>query len=97
MAQSREKGVLFLCTGNYYRSRFAEVLFNSVAAKMGLPWRASSRGLGLGRGGNKGRPMGGGGGEGPGAPRGPGAQGVGRPAGPGKNRRRRQDARRVCL
>src|SRR5947199_205561 len=39
------KTVLFLCTGNYYRSRFAEVLFNSVAGKMGLTWRASSRGL----------------------------------------------------
>ncbi len=44
------KGVLFLCTGNYYRSRFAEILFNSVADRMGLPWRASSRGLALERG-----------------------------------------------
>jgi hypothetical protein len=43
MRQRQEKAVLFLCTGNYYRSRFAEVLFNSVAGKMGLPWRASSR------------------------------------------------------
>jgi predicted translation initiation factor SUI1 len=50
MAQGRPKGVLFLGTGNYYRSRFAEVLFNSVAVKMGLPWRASSRGLALERG-----------------------------------------------
>ncbi len=47
-----EKTVLFLCTGNYYRSRFAEALFNSVAGKMGLPWRASSRGLALERGVN---------------------------------------------
>ena len=47
MAKRNEKTVLFLCTGNYYRSRFAEVLFNSVAGKMGLPWRASSRGLAL--------------------------------------------------
>ena len=39
MAQGRPKGVLFLGTGNYYRSRFAEVLFNSVAGKMGLPLR----------------------------------------------------------
>ena len=39
--------VLFLCTGNYYRSRFAEAFFNHVAAGMGLPWRASSRGLAL--------------------------------------------------
>src|SRR4051794_28595857 len=50
MAKRSEKTVLFLCTGNYYRSRFAEVLFNSVAGKMGLPWRASSRGLALERG-----------------------------------------------
>jgi protein-tyrosine-phosphatase len=27
----QQKTILFLCTGNYYRSRFAEVLFNSVA------------------------------------------------------------------
>ena len=57
MAQRGEKTVLFLCTGNYYRSRFAEVLFNSVAAKMGLPWRASSRGLALERGVNNVGPM----------------------------------------
>lgn len=50
MAQLKHKVVLFLCTGNYYRSRFAEVLFNSVAGKMHLPWRASSRGLALERG-----------------------------------------------
>src|SRR5207302_3569126 len=50
MAKRSEKSVLFLCTGNYYRSRFAEILFNSVAGKMGLPWRASSRGLALERG-----------------------------------------------
>jgi predicted translation initiation factor SUI1 len=57
MAKSSEKTVLFLCTGNYYRSRFAEVLFNSVAGKMGLPWRASSRGLALERGINNIGPM----------------------------------------
>jgi protein-tyrosine phosphatase len=50
MAKRSDKTVLFLCTGNYYRSRFAEVLFNSVAGRMGLPWRASSRGLALERG-----------------------------------------------
>jgi predicted translation initiation factor SUI1 len=44
------KRVLFLCTGNYYRSRLAEILFNSVAGKMGLLWQASSRGLALERG-----------------------------------------------
>src|SRR5215831_8493989 len=50
MASRSEKTVLFLCTGNYYRSRFAEILFNAVAGKMGLPWRAASRGLALERG-----------------------------------------------
>jgi len=39
------KTVLFLCTGNYYRSRFAELLFNHLAAERGLAWRADSRGL----------------------------------------------------
>jgi protein-tyrosine phosphatase len=57
MKQRQEKNVLFLCTGNYYRSRFAEILFNSVAGKMGLPWRASSRGLALERGVNNVGPM----------------------------------------
>jgi predicted translation initiation factor SUI1 len=57
MRQGQHKTVLFLCTGNYYRSRFAEVLFNSVAGKMGLPWRASSRGLALERGVNNVGPM----------------------------------------
>ncbi len=37
--------ILFLCTGNYYRSRYAEALFNHEAARRGLPWRAFSRGL----------------------------------------------------
>src|SRR4051812_12382323 len=41
------KTVLFLCTGNYYRSRFAEVVFNTLAGRAGLPWRAESRGLAL--------------------------------------------------
>ena len=57
MRQRQNKTVLFLCTGNYYRSRFAEVLFNSVAGKMGLPWQASSRGLALERGVNNVGPM----------------------------------------
>jgi translation initiation factor 1 len=47
MTDRRDKTVLFLCTGNYYRSRYAEVLFNSLAAKWGLPWRATSRALAL--------------------------------------------------
>src|SRR5947199_9473962 len=57
MKQRHEKTVLFLCTGNYYRSRFAEVLFNSVAGRMGLPWRASSKGLALEQGVNNVGPM----------------------------------------
>jgi predicted translation initiation factor SUI1 len=57
MKQRQEKTVLFLCTGNYYRSRFAEILFNSVAEKMGLPWKASSKGLALERGVNNVGPM----------------------------------------
>jgi protein-tyrosine phosphatase len=39
--------ILFLCSGNYYRSRFAEILFNHFAAQESLPWRADSRGLAL--------------------------------------------------
>jgi protein-tyrosine phosphatase len=39
--------VLFLCTGNYYRSRFAEVLFNYLARQRGLEWAADSRGLNI--------------------------------------------------
>ncbi len=45
-----ERTVLFLCTGNYYRSRFAELLFNALAAARRLPWRAESAGLALERG-----------------------------------------------
>lgn len=37
--------VLFICTGNYYRSRFAEAYFNEQAERKGLPWRAFSRGF----------------------------------------------------
>ncbi len=37
--------VLFVCTGNYYRSRFAERLFNAHAAQSNLPWTAASRGF----------------------------------------------------
>ena len=39
------KTVLFLCTGNYYRSRYAEILFNAMAEGMGLERNAVSRGL----------------------------------------------------
>jgi protein-tyrosine phosphatase len=44
--------ILFICTGNYYRSRFAEELFNALASKLGLDWRAVSRGLDTERGAN---------------------------------------------
>jgi protein-tyrosine phosphatase len=39
--------VLFLCTGNYYRSRFAEIFFNWHAERQSVLWRAESRGLEL--------------------------------------------------
>jgi len=38
--------VLFVCTGNYYRSRFAELYFNARATPT-LGWRAKSRGFRL--------------------------------------------------
>jgi protein-tyrosine phosphatase len=39
--------VLFLCTGNFYRSRFAEVYFNWLAGREKISWQADSRGLAL--------------------------------------------------
>jgi protein-tyrosine phosphatase len=42
-----EDEVLFICTGNYYRSRFAEAVFNHYAEEQGLRWRAFSRGLAI--------------------------------------------------
>lgn len=39
------KRVLFVCSGNYYRSRFAEILFNHLASENNLAWRADSRGI----------------------------------------------------
>jgi protein-tyrosine phosphatase len=44
---SKPKRILFLCTGNYYRSRFAEIFFNWQAKQRGLQWTAESRGLAL--------------------------------------------------
>ena len=49
--------VLFLCTGNYYRSRFAELLFNHQAAQRGIAWVADSRALALESGVNNVGPM----------------------------------------
>lgn len=37
--------VLFICTGNVYRSRFAEAVFNHHAEQRDIPWKAFSRGL----------------------------------------------------
>lgn len=39
--------MLFVCTGNYYRSRFAEGLFNYLCQSQDIPWRAFSRGLAI--------------------------------------------------
>jgi protein-tyrosine phosphatase len=44
------KTVLFLCTGNYYRSRFAEELFNYRATRAARNWQAQSRALAIERG-----------------------------------------------
>lgn len=40
-----KNSVLFICTGNYYRSRYAEILFNHYAQRCGLNCRAFSRGF----------------------------------------------------
>jgi protein-tyrosine phosphatase len=45
MVESKPKTVLFICTANYYRSRFSEHMFNALARAQGLPWRATSRGF----------------------------------------------------
>jgi protein-tyrosine phosphatase len=48
------KKVLFLCSGNYYRSRFAEHFFNWLAASEKSAWQADSRGIVVGRHDNPG-------------------------------------------
>lgn len=40
-----KKTILFLCTANYYRSRYSELLFNHYAAVHKLAWTADSRGI----------------------------------------------------
>lgn len=42
---SNTSTVLFVCSGNFYRSRFAEALFNHYAEIGGLSWRAESKGF----------------------------------------------------
>ncbi len=37
--------ILFLCSGNYYRSRYAELVFNREAGRRNLDWLADSAGL----------------------------------------------------
>ncbi|ABW31253.1 arsenate-mycothiol transferase ArsC [Acaryochloris marina] len=49
--------ILFICTGNYYRSRFSEHYFNHLAAQKELGWRAESRGLALEWGQNNDGPI----------------------------------------
>lgn len=48
------KQVLFLCSANYYRSRFAEHVFNWLAPLRSLGWKADSRGLEVDRWGDLG-------------------------------------------
>ena len=45
LSPSSERQILFLCTGNYYRSRTAEILFNHEKKAFDLQWRAYSGGL----------------------------------------------------
>ncbi|MEI9952967.1 MAG: low molecular weight phosphatase family protein [Pseudomonadota bacterium] len=45
MTEAEPRRVLFLCSGNYYRSRFAELFFNHLAEAAGVAYRADSAGL----------------------------------------------------
>ncbi|WP_129628761.1 low molecular weight phosphatase family protein [Candidatus Oscillochloris fontis] len=40
----QQRTILLICTGNYYRSRYAELLFNAQVPAH-LAWRADSRGF----------------------------------------------------
>lgn len=51
------KTVLFLCTGNYYRSRFAEEIFNFQAPKVCPGWTAVSREIAVDLGFNNAGPV----------------------------------------
>jgi predicted translation initiation factor SUI1 len=48
MPPPAKRTVLFLGTANHDRSRAADLVFNALAARMGLPWVAVSRGLAVG-------------------------------------------------
>jgi protein-tyrosine phosphatase len=50
MTDKINRKLLFLCTGNYYRSRFSEHLFNALVKEKELNWLADSRGLAIERG-----------------------------------------------
>ncbi len=47
-----KKKVIFVCSANYYRSRYAEHYFNWLASRYQLGWNADSRGLLVGAWGN---------------------------------------------
>jgi protein-tyrosine phosphatase len=49
------KKVIFVCSANYYRSRYAEHYFNWLADQEDLDWEADSRGLMVGTWGNIGQ------------------------------------------
>jgi protein-tyrosine phosphatase len=49
-----KKKVIFVCSANYYRSRYAEHYFNWLAKREQLGWHADSRGLMVGAWGNLG-------------------------------------------
>ena len=45
--QPQDPLALFVCTGHYYRSRFAEHWFDHLVRECGLGWRTDSAGLGV--------------------------------------------------